>query len=140
MGEINFIDKTETSVTLVWTRAEAMPPEQDVLYDITCKKCPSGSDNLACKEPCGSFLTFKPSQNNLRYTNVVIQGLDEDTEYQFVIYSKNDNSLRVNRTNWPWKSTTIRTKGMLHCCTLRDDLGLCLAIRVDASYKQCAWV
>ena len=109
----------------MWKSANAIPPEQDVLYDITCKKCP-GSDSQTCEEPCGSFLTFKPSQNNLKYTNVTIQGLDEDTEYQFVIYLKNENSLRINKTYWPRMNTTIRTKGMLYYCVLGDVLDLCL--------------
>ncbi|CAB4005869.1 ephrin type-B receptor 1 isoform X4 [Paramuricea clavata] len=106
--DVKFIDKTETSITLQWTP----PPGQGVMYDIKCNKCPSGSDSGPCVVPCGRLVMFKPSQNNLTRTSVTIQGLDQDTEYEFVIYSKNMNSLRINRTNWKSAMKKIKTEGM----------------------------
>ncbi|CAB4003216.1 ephrin type-A receptor 5 isoform X2 [Paramuricea clavata] len=108
VGDVKYIDKTETSITLLWTP----PPDQGVLYDIECNKCPSGSDSGSCVVPCGRSVMFIPSQNNLTYTNVTIQGLDQDTEYQFVIYSKNMNSARISRTNWKSAVKKIKTEGM----------------------------
>jgi hypothetical protein len=109
--DIKFIDKTETSITLLWK--PPLPTEQGVLYDVKCNKCPSGSDSGLCVVPCGHQVTFKPSQNNLTHTSVTIHGLDQDTEYEFVIYSKNMNSLRINRTNWKRAMKKIKTEGML---------------------------
>jgi hypothetical protein len=109
VGDVKYIDRTETSITLLWTP----PPDQGVLYDIKCNKCPSGSDSGSCVLPCGRSVMFIPCQNNLTYTNVTIQGLDQDTEYQFVIYSKNMNSARINRTNWKRAVKKIKTEGML---------------------------
>jgi hypothetical protein len=109
--DVKCIDKTETSITLLWK--PPLPPDQGVLYDIKCNKCPSGSDSGLCEEPCGRLVMFIPSQNNLTYTNVTIQGLDQDTEYEFVIYSKNMNSARINRTNCKSAVKKIKTEGML---------------------------
>ena len=59
---------------------------------------------------------FKQSQNNLTHTTVTIKGLQQDTEYLFVIYLKNENNLRINVTNWARFEMIIRTEGMLiHC-------------------------
>ncbi|CAB4018688.1 ephrin type-B receptor 6 isoform X1, partial [Paramuricea clavata] len=106
--DVKFIDKTETSITLLWK--PPLPTKQGLLYDIKCNKCPPGSDSGSCVEPCGHQVTFKPSQNNLTYTSVNIQGLDQDMEYQFVIYSKNMNSARINRTNWKSAVKKIKTE------------------------------
>jgi hypothetical protein len=101
---------TTSSVTLLWK-----PPirqfDQAVLYDVLCTKCPSGNASVPCKHPCGPLVTFKPSQNDLTHTHVTVEGLDENTEYQFVIYSKNQQSLRLNRIYWKWRAVRITTKG-----------------------------
>lgn len=112
--DVKFVDRTESSVTLLWE-----PPimrgttNQDVLYNITCHKCPSRTASGPCNQLCGRLVTFKPSQNNLMYRNVTIQGLQQDTEYLFVIYSKNENSLRINVTNWARFEMKIETAGRL---------------------------
>jgi hypothetical protein len=110
--EIVITEKTESSVTLRWN-----PPirhsDQDVLYDITCRKCPPSTYFAKpCRERCGSSVTFVPSDENLRETYVTIQGLEENTEYQFVIFSKNQNSLRIHRSNWQGRNANIITDGM----------------------------
>ena len=56
-------------------------------------------------------MKFKPSQTDIKYTNVTIQGLDPNTEYQFVIYSKNNYSNRINETNWGRIAKKIKTEG-----------------------------
>ena len=95
------------------------PPEksattgQRVFYDIECHKCPSGKDSEFCEEPCGKSVVFKPSGNNLIYTNVTIRGLTQDTEYKFVIYSKNNNSERISKTKWEKFVKKVKTAGML---------------------------
>ena len=111
--DVIFLDncKTEDSVTLLW-KPPLQQSNHSVLYDVTCNKCLSRNDSEPCKEPCGAFVTFKPSQNNLVYHLVTVKGLDRDTEYQFVIYSKNQNSLRINRTNWRRKAIRIKTEGI----------------------------
>ena len=104
-------------LTLLWE-----PPKirgttnQDVLYDIKCNKCPSHGTSGPCNQLCGRLVTFKPSQNNLMCRNVTIQGLQQDTEYLFVIYSKNENSLSINVTNWARFEMKIETAGRLHLC------------------------
>ena len=112
--DIKFIGRTETSIRLLWQAPE--PSNQDVLYDIKCNKCTSGSNSGSCEEPCGRSVTFKPSQNNLTQTNVTIQGLKGETEYEFVIYSKNSNSLRINKTNWASQRKKIKTEGTKCWC------------------------
>ena len=113
--DVKFVDRTESSLTLLWE-----PPKirgttnQDVLYDIKCNKCPSRSTSGPCNQLCGRLVTFKPSQNNLMCRNVTIQGLQQDTEYLFVIYSKNENSLSINVTNWARFEMKIETAGRLH--------------------------
>ena len=111
--DVRFISKTKRSVILLW-KSPIQLSDQDVLYDITCNKCPTRNDiDEPCKEPCGPLVAFKPSQNNLTDIYVRIQGLEKNTEYQFIIYSKNQNSLRINRTNWEWNAIKIKTEGMV---------------------------
>ena len=102
---------TASSVTLLWKRPVRLF-DQAVLYDVLCSKCPSGNASVPCKHPCGPLVTFKPSQNDLTYTQVIIEGLDENTEYQFVVYSKNQHSLRLNRTYWKCRAVRMKTKGI----------------------------
>ena len=114
MKDVKFIDKTENSITLLWNKPKTTgTTSQNVHYDIKCNKCPSRSTSAPCDEPCGRLVKFKPSQNDLTYTNVTIQGLEEDTEYLFVIYSKNENSENINMTNWARFKKKIKTEGML---------------------------
>ena len=47
------------------------------------------------------------------YTNVIIEGLKADTEYLFVIYSKNENSQHINMTHWARFEKKIKTEGRL---------------------------
>ena len=112
--DVQFVDKTDSSITLLWeppiTRGTA---NQDVLYDIKCSKCPSWSTSAPCNEPCGYSVTFTPSQKHLVYTTVTIQGLQQNTDYLFVIYSTNENSLRINMTNWARFEMKIKTEGRL---------------------------
>ena len=111
---VKFIDRTDTSVSLLWE-----PPEtsgktaQRVFYDIECNKCSSGKNSGPCVEPCGSSVVFKPSQENLIYTNVTIQGLTQDTEYEFVIYFKNNNSEHISKTKWAKLVKKVKTAGIL---------------------------
>jgi hypothetical protein len=94
--------------------------DQAVLYDITCYKCPLRNDKETCKHPCGTSVNFKPSRNNLTDTQVTVEGLDEDSEYQFTIYSTNQNSLRIDKSNWEGRSVNIITGGMpILLCTSR---------------------
>ena len=111
---VKFIDRKDTSVSLLWEQPKTSgTPGQRVFYDIACHKCPSGKDSGPCVEPCGSSVVFKPSQQNLIYTNVTIRGLIQDTEYKFVIYSKNNNSERINQTKWGKFVKKVKTAGML---------------------------
>ena len=113
MKDVKFVDKTEKSITFLWQAPDARgTSDQLVQYDIKCNKCPSRSKSAPCNEPCGQLVTFKPSQNNLVSTNVTIQGLKQDTEYLFVIYSKNKNSEHINMTNWAKFEKKIKTEGM----------------------------
>ena len=111
MENLKFQDKTETSVKLLWEPPKSS--DDDVLYDVECNKCSSGRSSGQCDQPCGDSVTFKPSQKDLEYGNVTVQGLNEGTEYRFVIYSKNNNSLRIERRNWASKEKKIKTEGML---------------------------
>ena len=108
---VKFKEKTETSVKLFWDPPELSDHDNDVLYDINCYKCSSGSSSGPCNESCGTSVKYKPSKHNLTYTNVTIKGLKEDTEYRFVIYSKNNNSLRIDKNNWARVEKKIKTEG-----------------------------
>ena len=108
---VKFKDRTETSVKLFWDPPDL--PDHDVVYEIKCYKCSSGSSSGKCKESCGPLVKLEPPQRDLTYTNVTIKGLKEDTEYQFIIYSKNNNSLRINMSNWSRAEKKIKTEGML---------------------------
>ena len=112
VNDVSFVGKTENAITLLWKVPDFRgTSDQLVLYDIKCNKCPSPTSKSApCDEPCGGLVRFKPSQNNLISTNVTIQGLKENTEYLFVIYSKNNNSERINMTNWARFEKKIKTE------------------------------
>ncbi|XP_028394324.1 ephrin type-B receptor 1-B-like isoform X2 [Dendronephthya gigantea] len=100
------LERTETTITLQWQQPEKQ--YQGAVYEIECNKCPSSNDSATCEEQCGRSVTFIPSQTDLKYTNVTIQGLDQNTEYQFVIYSKNKYSDRINKTNWRYSVKKIK--------------------------------
>ena len=113
MKDVKLTDKTENSITLLWKAPDTRgTTNQNVLYDIKCNRCPPRTTTASCDEPCRRLVKFKPSQNNLMYTNVTIQGLEEDTEYMFVIYSKIENSEYINITNWARFEKIIKTEGM----------------------------
>ena len=109
--DIIYFENTDvkSSVALIW-KSPVRRFNQNVLYDILCNKCSSPIVSEPCTESCGPSVSFSPSQQNLSYTYVTIQGLKEDTEYQFIIYSRNDNSPRINIMNWKWQAIKIRTK------------------------------
>ena len=111
---VKFIDRKDTSVSLQWEAPKtSQTTGQRVFYHIECHKCPSGKNSGPCVESCGKSVVFKPSQQNLIYTNVSIRGLTQDTEYEFVIYSKNNNSERINQTKWGKFVKKVKTAGML---------------------------
>lgn len=113
MKDVILTAKTENSITLLWKAPDTRgTTSQNVLYDIKCNKCPSRSKSASCDEACGGLVKFKPSQNNLTYTNVTIQGLEEGTEYLIVIFSKNENSEYIDITNWARFEKIIKTEGM----------------------------
>ena len=114
MKDVKFVAKTENSITLLWKVPDNPgTTSQNVLYDIKCNKCPYRSKSVSCNQPCGRLITFKPSQNNLMSTHVTIEGLEADTEYVFVIYSKNENSQHINMTHWARFEKKIKTEGRL---------------------------
>ena len=129
--DVQFVDKTDSSITLLWeppiTRGTA---NQDVLYDIKCSKCPSWSTSAPCNEPCGYSVTFTPSQKHLVFTTVTIQGLQQNTDYLFVIYSKNENSLRINMTNWARFEMKTKTEGRLLLCNMTRRLALDFKLKI----------
>ncbi|XP_028394331.1 ephrin type-B receptor 2-like [Dendronephthya gigantea] len=105
---IKFVGRTETTITLQWQQPQKQ--YQGAVYEIECNKCPLSSDSAPCEEQCGRSVTFIPSQTDLKYTNVTIRGLEQNTEYQFVIYSKNKYSDRINKTNWKNSVKKIKTE------------------------------
>ena len=114
MKDVKFVAKTENSITLLWKVPDnPKTTNQNVHYDIKCNKCPYRSKSALCDEPCGRLITFKPAQNNLMSTHVTIEGLKADTEYLFVIYSKNENSQHINMTHWARFEKKIKTEGRL---------------------------
>ncbi|XP_028394333.1 tyrosine-protein kinase receptor Tie-1-like isoform X2 [Dendronephthya gigantea] len=106
---IKVLERTETTITLQWQQPQKQ--YQGAVYEIECNKCPLSTDSAPCEEQCGRSVTFIPSQTDLKYTNVIIRGLEQNTEYQFVIYSKNKYSDRINKTNWKNSVKKIKTEG-----------------------------
>lgn len=108
---INYHSKTDTSVQIQWS-----PPLRSgtndlaVFYDVDCFKCKS-IDN--CEDACGADTTHRPSKSNIIHTNVSAQKLHPYTQYMFVIYSKNANSHRINRSMWAFAEMKVKTDGKI---------------------------
>ena len=107
-----FRDKTSSSVLIKWS-----PPSRKintVFYDIGCFKC----KGKVCEVPCGRKTTYKPSNVNLTWTNVTVENLEANTQYMFVVYSKNNNSVLINQNEWLRGQTKFKTESICidFCC------------------------
>ena len=79
-----------------------------VFYDIGCFKCRGD----VCDDPCGRKPTYKPSNVDFTWTNVTVENLEANTQYMFVVYSKNNNSVLINGSKWLSVRKRVETEGI----------------------------
>ena len=101
-----FNRKTDSLVVIQW-----FPPSRKintVFYDIGCFKCRGD----VCDDPCGRKPTYKPSNVDFTWTNVTVENLEANTQYMFVVYSKNNNSVLINGSKWLSVRKRVETEGI----------------------------
>ena len=102
-----------------------------VFYDVECFKC----RGEVCKNPCGSKTMYKPSKFNLTQLNVIVVNLEPNTQYMFMVLSKNNNSVPINQSNWSTVRKRVKTEGIpfffyfpfvvpLHCTKYLEIIGI----------------
>ena len=104
--ELKFPHNTDNSVVIQWL--SPLRNINTVFYDIECFKC----RGQVCEDPCGSKTMYKPSKFNLTQLNVTVENLESNTQYMFVVRSKNNNSVLTNQINWSTVRRKVKTEGI----------------------------
>ena len=55
---------------------------------------------------------YKPSKFNLTQLNVIVVNLEPNTQYMFMVLSKNNNSVLINQSNWSTVRKRVKTEGI----------------------------
>lgn len=84
-----------------------------VIYEVDCFECSSSTMSAPCIKACGPSVRFIPSKTDIESENVTIKDLKSNTEYEFVIYSKNEYNGNIGRSHWARASKKLRT-GLLY--------------------------
>ena len=112
-------------VKITWTnKTKATIPDntlrRNILYDVRCYKC---NHSICNKTSCLNEI-YKPRQQNLTETKVIVSNLTIGDKYVFRVYAKNSLNDNVPQKKWKYVETdpyvipTVHGKDQLISCTL----------------------
>ncbi|XP_043932942.1 ephrin type-B receptor 4 isoform X2 [Protopterus annectens] len=82
----------DTTVTLQWSEPVNNGGRTDTTYNVICSKC---MDQRFCQQ-CGEAVSYRPQQNGLTQTRVVVWGLQQYTTYTFEVQAVNGISEKTS--------------------------------------------